>query len=53
VEITLTDAGEAMRTRAADVPARVTCALGLDGDDQAQLRDTLKRLTASIGANGS
>lgn len=53
VEITLTDAGKAMRERAAGVPARLTCALGLEEDEEAQLRDILKRLTDSIGAGGS
>jgi len=53
VEITLTETGETMRGEAAEVPARLTCKLGLDDDAQAQLLDTLKRLTASISANGS
>jgi len=48
VEIALTDTGGALRNKAADVPARLTCALGLDADAQAQRRDTLKELTASI-----
>jgi MarR family transcriptional regulator, organic hydroperoxide resistance regulator len=52
VEITLTDDGEAMREKAADVPARLTCAFGLSDDDQGKLREMLKRLNASIGANG-
>ncbi len=53
VEITLTDTGATMRGEAAEVPARLTCTLGLDDDAQAQLLDTLKGLTASISANGS
>jgi len=53
VEIVLTDTGRALRTRAADVPARLTCALGLDPDGQAQLRDTLKELTRSINGHGA
>ncbi len=53
VEITLTYAGEAMRGEAVDVPARLSCALGLDHDTEAQLLDTLRHLTAAIGANSS
>ncbi len=53
VEIASTDAGNAMREMAADVPARLTCALELEDDGEAQLRDMLKRLTDSIGAGGS
>jgi len=53
VEITLTGAGEAMRHKAAGVPAQLRCALHLDDEAEAQLRDTLKRLTASIRTSGS
>jgi MarR family transcriptional regulator, organic hydroperoxide resistance regulator len=50
VYITLTDAGEAMRTDAADVPDQLTCSLGLDEETQTQLRETLRILTASVAA---
>src|SRR5215204_7276056 len=41
VEITLTEAGEAMRAKATDVPARLTSAMGLDERASADLRRTL------------
>jgi MarR family transcriptional regulator, organic hydroperoxide resistance regulator len=48
VEIALTEAGEAMRTEAAQVPTELTCALGLDERETAELRATLRRLTESV-----
>jgi MarR family transcriptional regulator, organic hydroperoxide resistance regulator len=48
VEITLTDAGEAMRAEAERVPTELTCAMGLDEQATAELRETLRRLTASV-----
>jgi MarR family transcriptional regulator, organic hydroperoxide resistance regulator len=53
VEIALTEAGEAVRTKAADVPRKLSCALGLDDDAAAQLRATLRHLTASVHDAGS
>jgi MarR family transcriptional regulator, organic hydroperoxide resistance regulator len=53
VEVALTVAGEAMRSKAADVPAQFSCALGPDADAQAELRDTLKALTESISTTGA
>jgi DNA-binding MarR family transcriptional regulator len=50
VEITLTDAGETMRSEAVDVPAELGCALGLDTNTQADLRNVLTKLTATIDA---
>jgi DNA-binding MarR family transcriptional regulator len=48
VEIALTDAGEAMRADAADVPARFIAATGLDDRTYRNLQKTLQRLTASV-----
>jgi DNA-binding MarR family transcriptional regulator len=48
VEITLTDAGKAMRAEAERVPTELTCAMGLDEQATAELRETLRRLTASV-----
>jgi DNA-binding MarR family transcriptional regulator len=48
VEIALTDAGEALRAKAADVPAKFGCATGLDERAQAELRKTLRKLSAEV-----
>jgi DNA-binding MarR family transcriptional regulator len=48
VEIVLTDQGEALRERAADVPEKLSCALGISEDEAAGLRETLRRMTDSI-----
>ena len=48
VEIAPTEAGEALRAKAADVPRKLSCALGLDDDAAAELRATLRHLTASV-----
>ena len=50
VEITLTDAGHDMRTRADSVPTRLTCAMGLDGRDSRELLATLRQVTASVNS---
>ena len=50
VEVTLTDAGEAMRPRAESVPTELNCATGLDERTAAQLRKTLRRLTDAVNA---
>jgi DNA-binding MarR family transcriptional regulator len=48
VEIALTEAGEALRERAADVPAKLSCAMGLDDAQAAELRATLRQLAVSV-----
>ncbi|WP_370961749.1 MarR family winged helix-turn-helix transcriptional regulator [Amycolatopsis sp. cg9] len=50
VVISLTEAGRAVRTRAAGVPSAIGCALGLDDTERRQLIDTLRRLTTSAAA---
>ena len=50
VEVTLTDAGEAMRPRAESVPTELTCATGLDERTTAQLHKTLRQLTDAVNA---
>jgi DNA-binding MarR family transcriptional regulator len=50
VEIALTDAGDAMRAKADDVPTDLLCAMGLDDDAAGALRATLGRMTASLNA---
>lgn len=52
VVVRLTGTGEALRDRAAGVPARLLCADGLDVDELAELRDTLVRLTAALQRQG-
>jgi MarR family transcriptional regulator, organic hydroperoxide resistance regulator len=48
VEITLTDAGEAVRLKAERVPAEVSRAIGLDEHATEELRATLRQLTNAI-----
>jgi DNA-binding MarR family transcriptional regulator len=48
VEIALTAAGHAMRADAADVPVRLTAAIGLDDRTLRNLVKTLQQLTASV-----
>jgi DNA-binding MarR family transcriptional regulator len=48
VEIALTEAGQAMRAKAHDVPTDLLCAMGLNDRTAAQLRATLERLAASV-----
>ena len=50
VEITLTDAGEAMGPKAERVPTEITCAMGLDEQAIDQLRSTLHQLTDAVTA---
>jgi DNA-binding MarR family transcriptional regulator len=50
VEITLTDAGEALRPKAERVPTDLASAMGLEEQAIDQLRATLQRLTASVTA---
>jgi MarR family transcriptional regulator, organic hydroperoxide resistance regulator len=50
VEIALTDAGEALRTNAQDVPARLTTALALDEQTTTQFIETLKHVTRAANA---
>jgi hypothetical protein len=42
-----------MRPQAARVPNELSCALGLDDQATAELRATLRKLTASVNAAGS
>jgi DNA-binding MarR family transcriptional regulator len=51
VEIGLTDAGTAMRAQASLVPEELVCALGLGDAQIAELRSTLRRLSATIAAS--
>ena len=53
VEITLTDAGEAMRPQAESVPTELTCAMGLDEQTTDELRQILRRLTDAVNAAAS
>lgn len=48
VEVYLTDAGDALRTRAAGIPQRLADAAGLTPAELDQLRETLTRLTAAL-----
>jgi DNA-binding MarR family transcriptional regulator len=48
VEIGLTEAGKAMRAKAADVPAKMIRAIDLDDRAVDDLRAALTRLTASV-----
>ncbi|MFC7728537.1 MarR family transcriptional regulator [Actinomadura keratinilytica] len=50
VEIGLTDAGEALRAKADDVPTRLICAMGLDEQTRAQLLQMLRQLTETVSA---
>jgi DNA-binding MarR family transcriptional regulator len=50
VAIALAEAGEAMRADAERVPNELTCALGLDERETAELRAALRSLTASVSA---
>jgi MarR family transcriptional regulator, organic hydroperoxide resistance regulator len=53
VEIGLTEAGKAMRAKATDVPAKLSCAMGLDDHAADDLRATLTQLTASVNDGAS
>jgi DNA-binding MarR family transcriptional regulator len=53
VEITLTDAGLALRPKAEQVPTQLTCALGLDEAASAELRATLRQVAAAVKAPAS
>lgn len=50
VEIGLTDAGQALRAKADDVPTRLTCTMGLDTQTSEQLLQTLKQISEAISA---
>jgi DNA-binding MarR family transcriptional regulator len=50
VEIGLTDAGQALRAKADDVPTRLTCAMGLDTRESGQLLQTLRQVTETVSA---
>jgi MarR family transcriptional regulator, organic hydroperoxide resistance regulator len=50
VEITLTDAGDAMRPKAEHVPAELNRAIGLDEQANEELRATLRQLTNAVNA---
>lgn len=50
VEVSLTEAGEAMRAKAVDVPRQLSEAIGLDASAVAELHATLRRMTTSIHA---
>jgi DNA-binding MarR family transcriptional regulator len=52
VTVRLTSTGSALRRRAADLPARLLCADGLDIDELSELRQTLMRLTAALTKQG-
>jgi len=51
VEITLTEAGRELRTRAADIPQVIVDSYNLDADDFTALRDTLRALADSVGGS--
>jgi DNA-binding MarR family transcriptional regulator len=48
VEIRLTDAGHALRSRVPGIPQRLLCNTGLVADEIFRLRDELKALTAKL-----
>jgi DNA-binding MarR family transcriptional regulator len=48
VEIRLTEAGNALRTRASRIPERLLCNTGLVADEIYRLRDDLKALTVEL-----
>jgi MarR family transcriptional regulator, organic hydroperoxide resistance regulator len=51
VNVVLTEAGEALRERSADVRAEVACAVDLTPDQFASLRTTLTELTAALASD--
>jgi DNA-binding MarR family transcriptional regulator len=53
VEITLTDAGEAMRPNAERVPTELSRAIGLDEQATEELLATLRQLTNAVNAAAS
>ncbi len=53
VEITLTDAGDAMGPRAERIPSELSRALGLDEQANEELRATLRQLTNAVNAAAS
>jgi MarR family transcriptional regulator, organic hydroperoxide resistance regulator len=53
VEITLTDAGDAMGPRAERVPGEVSRAIGLDEQATEELRATLRQLTNAVNVAAS
>jgi MarR family transcriptional regulator, organic hydroperoxide resistance regulator len=53
VEITLTDAGDAMRPRAERIPTELSRAIGLDEQANEELRATLRQLTNAVNAAAS
>jgi MarR family transcriptional regulator, organic hydroperoxide resistance regulator len=53
VEITLTDAGDAMQPRAERVPTEIRRAIGLDEQAYDELLATLRQLTNAVSAAGS
>jgi MarR family transcriptional regulator, organic hydroperoxide resistance regulator len=53
VEITLTDAGDAMRPKAEHVPDELNRAIGLDEQANEELRATLRQLTNAVNAAAS
>lgn len=48
VDITLTDEGRALKGRAADVPAQVSCKFGIEYDEYTELMGLLKKLTEHL-----
>jgi MarR family transcriptional regulator, organic hydroperoxide resistance regulator len=48
VRVTLTTAGQELRTRAREVPSQMLCSTGLDLDELDRLRATLNLLTAAV-----
>ena len=47
VEVTVTEAGAALREKAAGIPAEISRALGLDADRTAALRDLLRAVSTN------
>jgi len=50
VDITLTDEGWALKRRAVDVPARISCKFGIEFDEYTELLRLLKKLTKHLSA---
>lgn len=53
VEIHLTDAGTALRERAADIPRKLAAATGMSEEELLALRQALLRVVAALHGSGS
>jgi len=53
VEVTLTDAGRELESKAQCIPEQLFAATGLDVDQAAELRDVVQRLTIALRESGN